>query len=589
MQISAEFQEEKIKNKLNKKLSAKKIVWKEKELNKKHILSLAKKFKLSPIISQLLIARGVEPENFNNYFDPKIKDIMPDPFVLEDMKLATSKIIDYKTKKKKIGIFGDYDVDGIVSTAMLGNYFKEIGIDFEYYIPDRIKEGYGPNQEAFEFLRKKNCELIITLDCGITSVEEINFINKKNVEVIIVDHHKQGNVIPDAFAIINPNKETDTSGLKNLCAAGVTFFLLVSLNRELKTSDSFKTSIPNLLEYLDILALATICDVVQLDLMNRAFVKQGLKILNNTKNVGLSSLIVESSIMERITCSHLGFVLGPKINAGGRVGKSKMGVDLLLSDNPEMTGAIAQHLGEYNKLRKHIETQVEKEALLKVNPKKTIICVSSKKWHPGVIGIVASKLSEKFNKPSIVISEDNNLCKASCRSISGFDIGNLVLEAINQKIIQSGGGHKMAAGFNIKKNNINSLEEFLDKQYGFNNCENVKFYDYNLKLSSIDFNLYDSLENFAPFGMGNPQPKFIIENCIIKYCRVVGDYHLTCVIEDIYGNSFKGISFNALKNNIYETLLSSTDSTYDAIVVIKKNVWNGDVNLQLQIEDIVKN
>ena len=199
MQISAEFQEEKIKNKLNKKLSAKKIVWKEKESNKKHIQSLAKKFKLSPIISQLLIARGVEPKNFNNYFDPKIKDIMPDPFVLEDMKLATSKIIDYKNKKKKIGIFGDYDVDGIVSTAMLGNYFKEIGIDFEYYIPDRIKEGYGPNQEAFEFLRKKNCELIITLDCGITSVEEINFINKKNVEVIIVDHHKQGNVIPDAF------------------------------------------------------------------------------------------------------------------------------------------------------------------------------------------------------------------------------------------------------------------------------------------------------------------------------------------------------------------------------------------------------
>ena len=228
-------------------------------------------------------------------------------------------------------------------------------------------------------------------------------------------------------------------------------FLLVSLNRELRTYDSFKTSIPNLLEYLDILALATICDVVQLDLMNRAFVKQGLKILNNTKNVGLSSLIVESSIMERITCSHLGFVLGPKINAGGRVGKSKMGADLLLSDNPEMTGAIAQHLSEYNKLRKQIETQVEKEALLKVNPKKTIICVSSKKWHPGVIGIVASKLSEKFNKPSIVISEDNNLCKASCRSISGFDIGNLVIEAINQKIIQSGGGHKMAAGFNIKK------------------------------------------------------------------------------------------------------------------------------------------
>ncbi len=589
MQINAEFQEEKIKKELDQNFSAKKIMWSEKTTDKNLELSLTKKFNLNPIISKILVARNVNLSNFEKFHNPSIREIMPDPSTLDEMNLATKKIVDFILNKKKIGIFGDYDVDGSVSTAMICSYFRDIGVDFEYYIPDRLKEGYGPNNKAFDSLRKKDCELIITLDCGTSAVHEIEFIKKKNVEVIVVDHHKQSNILPEACAIINPNKKTDTSGLSNLCAAGVTFFLLVSLNRELKKYNFFGSSFPNLLNYLDIVALATICDVVQLDLMNRAFVKQGLKVCNLTKNTGLLSLINESSIKETINSYHLGFIIGPRINAGGRVGKSSVGTDLLLCKDQTLSGVMASKLGEYNKLRKRIELEVERKAFSQVDSNKKILCVSSDDWHPGVIGIVASKLCESFNKPAIVISENKDLCKASCRSTSVCDIGNLILEAIQNNIIQSGGGHKMAAGFTIKKEKIDLLKDFLEKKKIINDLSYSKFYDYDLNLSSIDHDLFHSIQKIAPFGQGNPTPKFRIKNCFINFYKIVGDYHMSCVVEDIYGNKFKVICFNALKNNIYEYLESSISNSFDVIAVLKNNRWNGDENIEVQIEDLIPN
>ena len=459
-------------------------------------------------------------------------------------------------------------------------------MDFEFYIPDRIKEGYGPNHQAFNFLKNKGCDLIITLDCGTTATDEINLISKNGVNVIIVDHHKEGTCLPDAYAIVNPNKKSDKSGLKNLCAAGVTFFLIVAINRELKKNNFLSNNL-NLLEFLDLVALGTICDIVNLDTVNRAFVKQGLKIFKNSSNIGLQSILNEASIVDKVSCYHLGFIIGPRINAGGRVGKSSLGAELLLTSDKNLAQVMAHKLSEYNNLRKIIEKKVENEAISKVDIKKKIICVRSKGWHPGVIGIVASKLTEKYNKPSIVISEDDDLCKASCRSIKGFDIGNLILEAVKNTIIESGGGHKMAGGFTIKKDNVVKLLNYLENYRFQSSSEIKKSYDSELRLSSINRSLFKNIEKFSPFGPGNPTPKFLIKDCLIRFERIVGEIHLSCIVEDIFGNKIKAIAFNAVKNNIYQYINTEKDEKLQLVVTLKENFWNGEESIQLQIEDVI--
>ena len=512
---------------------------------------------------------------------------MPDPFVIDSMECATKKIVEFIIKKKKIGILGDYDVDGSASTAIMCSYLKALEIDFEFYIPDRIEDGYGPSIKIMEYFKDKGCELIITLDCGTSSLKEINYIKKKQVDVIVVDHHKQGKGLPDAFAIVNPNKKKDNSNLKNLCAAGVAFFLLASVNRELKKKTNL--CVPDLLNYLDLVALATICDLVKLDLMNRAFVKQGLKILNNTKNDGLLSLINESGIKEKVSCYHLGYVIGPRINAGGRVGKSSKGTELLISSDKNLNLLMAKQLNEYNVLRKKIEFQVEKEAICQVDDNSSVICVNSDNWHPGVIGIVASKLVEKFNKPSIVISENIDICKASCRSLNDFDIGNLIIEAVENNIIETGGGHKMAGGFSVKKNKIDELKNFLKNKYNPKTFEYIKYYDYDLKLSSIDMNLFNEIQKISPFGIGNTTPKFLIRDCLIKFPRIVGEKHLSCVVSDIYKNEFKSIAFNATENSINDCIGSNIGDMLNLIVAITKNTWLDQEKIELRIEDVITN
>ena len=589
MQINVEIQEEKIKKEVLSKLkSVRKILWKEKRSDLELEDALKKKFGLNKIISKLLVSRGIDTATYSKFSNPLIKNIMPDPCVIDSMESATKKIVEFIIKKKKIGLLGDYDVDGSASTAIMCSYFKTLGVDFEFYIPDRIEDGYGPNIKIMEHFKNKGCELIITLDCGTSSLKEINYIKKKQVDVIVVDHHKQGKNLPDAFAIVNPNKKNDKSNLKNLCAAGVTFFLLVSVNRELRKKNiNYYT--PNLLNYLDLVALATVCDLVKLDLMNRAFVKQGLKVINNSKNEGLLSLIDESGIKEKVSCYHLGYVIGPRINAGGRVGKSSKGTELLISSDKNLNLLMAKQLNEYNVLRKKIEFQVEKEAICQVDQNSSVICVNSDNWHPGVIGIVASKLVEKFNKPSIVISENIDICKASCRSLNDFDIGNLIIEAVENNIIETGGGHKMAGGFSVKKNKIDELKNFLKNKYNPKTFEYIKYYDYDLKLSSIDMNLFNEIQKISPFGIGNTTPKFLIRDCVIKFPRIVGEKHLSCVVSDIYKNEFKSIAFNATENLINDCIGSNIGDMLNLIVAITKNTWLDQEKIELRIEDVITN
>ncbi len=587
MQIKRKIDQEQSKNQnLKNLISLKNQEWVQNDIDTKLENELSIKFKLNPLISKLLSIRKISPENIPNFFNPKIKNLLPDPSLLDDMNIATEKIVKLILERKKIGVFGDYDVDGITSTVIICQYLKQIGVDFDFYIPDRQNEGYGPSINGFEKLISNECEIILTLDCGINSLKEIDFVKEKNIDVIIVDHHKEGQSLPNAYAIINPNKKNDKSNLYNLCAAALTFFLIISINRKLKQKKFFKNSSPNLMECLDLVALATICDVVRLDLINRTFVKQGLKILNQSKNLGLVSLLNESQIKTEINDYHLGYVIGPRINAGGRMGNSLLGVELLLSSDQSIASVMAKKLSDYNALRKKVEKSVESEAMKMVKDDEKIICVNSKKWHEGVIGIVASRLTEKYNRPSIVISEQKDIGKASCRSVTDFDIGELILQAQTDGILESGGGHKMAGGFSIQLEKISEFKEFISERYYKGKKEIIKFYDSEIKLSSINNSLFFEIERLSPFGPGNPRPKFLIKDCFLKYSKIVGDYHLSCFFEDIYGNGIRGIAFNAIKNGI-SRILELKGSEVNLICTIKLNKWNDDEKTELQIEDII--
>ena len=472
---------------------------------------------------------------------------------------------------------------------MLSKYFDDVGVEFEFYIPDRVKEGYGPNIEAFQKLVENNCELIITLDCGTTAFNEIDFLNKKGVDIIVIDHHKQSELLPNAFAIVNPNKNDDNSNLVNLCAAGVTFFLLISLNRRLKEIKFFKDRIPNLILYLDLVALGTVCDLVKIDHVNRAFVKQGLKIINHSSNLGISSIVNESKIENEINDYHLGFVIGPRINAGGRVGKSSLGAELLLCNEKKIANVMALKLGEFNNLRKKIEKEVECKALEMVEDNEKIICVSSENWHPGVIGIVASRLVEQFNRPSIVISEEKKLCKGSCRSVQNFDISNLIVKAVNEGLLLNGGGHKMAGGFSIEKEKIKKFKDYLSSKYFKVVGEIIKNYDYKLNINNINTNLYDEIVNLSPFGPGNQKPRFLLANCNLSFIKVVGNKHHSLLIEDNYGNKTKGIVFNSVNHDLGNFLDSFSGESIDLVATLRRNTWNNEISIQLQVEDIIVN
>ena len=588
MQIKAKTIEEQLKKKNPKKISLKKHQWIEKEFNEEKERSFLEKG-INPILSRLLSLRNVDVNNIEEYLNPKIKNILPDPYILDHMELATNKIVEIIKGKKKIGIFGDFDVDGSTSTALLSKYFDDVGVEFEFYIPDRVTEGYGPNIEAFKKLIENNCELIITLDCGTTAFNEIDFLNKKGVDIIVIDHHKQSELLPNAFAIVNPNKNDDNSNLVNLCAAGVTFFLLISLNRRLKEIKFFKDRIPNLILYLDLVALGTVCDLVKIDHVNRAFVKQGLKIINHSSNLGISSIVNESKIENEINDYHLGFVIGPRINAGGRVGKSSLGAELLLCNEKKIANVMALKLGEFNNLRKKIEKKVEYKALEMVEDNEKIICVSSENWHPGVIGIVASRLVEQFNRPSIVISEEEKLCKGSCRSVQNFDISNLIVKAVNEGLLLNGGGHKMAGGFSIEKEKIKKFKDYLSSKYFKVVGEIIKNYDYQLNINNININLYDEIVKLSPFGPGNQKPRFLLANCNLSFIKVVGNKHHSLLIEDNYGNKTKGIVFNSVNHDLGNFLDGFSGESIDLVATLRRNTWNNEISIQLQVEDIIVN
>ncbi len=572
--------------------------WVYKDYDHNYVSYLKENYSLDEIVAKLLSIRNINKEYVESFLYPSIKELIPNPNSLKDMEITVKRLIKAISNKEKIGIFGDYDVDGASSTAIIGNYLKSINQEFEIYIPDRSTEGYGPSIDSFQKLINKNINLIITVDCGTTSYKAIDYANSKNIDVIVLDHHQSELNLPKAFSIINPNRIDDKSNLSYLCAAGVCFMTLVSLNSNLRNDGWFnknKVPEPNLLNYLDLVSLGTICDVVPLIGLNRALVKQGLKIINKRRNLGLRTLIDICKIEKTTSTYHLGYVIGPRINAGGRVGKCSHGADLLLNDNAKESFKIASELEKYNSDRKRIEKELLNTALNTVDKSSEdpIIVLQGESWHEGIIGIIASRIKDIFNKPTIIISIKGNVGKASARSISGFDIGSVILSALQDNLLLKGGGHKMAGGFSIDLKKIEDFKKYIYKKYKkkfiSTSKKNVIYLDSDITSSALNFEFYEKINTLSPYGSGNPEPRFLLENVKVFKSVVVGDKHIKSILKTNNGDMIKTIAFNSLENDLGQFLLNDKKNMFNIVGKLTLNEWKGEKNVEFIIDDISVN
>ena len=572
--------------------------WLFKKFNSSDVTKFTENFSLTEIVAKLLSIRKKNIDDIALFLDPKIKNLLPNPLHLKDMKSAIERTYKSIIKSELIGIFGDYDVDGASSTALLARYFLSINQKIQTYIPDRQTEGYGPNNLGFNNLISNGAKIIFTVDCGTLSFGPINFAQKLNVDVIVLDHHQSDVKLPEACAIVNPNRYDDTSELNYLCAAGVCFVFLVALNKKLRDENWFKNNNinePNILNFLDLVSLGTVCDVVPLIGLNRAIVKQGLKIIKKRSNLGLKTLYDLCNIESQPTTFDLGFRLGPRINAGGRVGKASHGAELLISNDPEKTYQIALDLDKSNKERQAIELMLSEQINLEVKNyhNHPVLVMSGNNWHEGIIGIVASRIKEKYNKPTILISLQQNIGKGSARSVVGFDIGSLIIKAVQCGILQKGGGHKMAGGFILKKENIPTFRDFLIKNFeksNINSSASTNLYlDSIIAPSALNEVFFDEINCLAPFGSGNSEPKFVIENIKVISANIVGNNHIKLVLSGKDGTVFKSLAWNAINTPLEPFLNNKNRKRINIAGKIHLNQWRGERKVEFMIEDIALN
>ncbi len=571
--------------------------WIIKKFKEEEVNFLKENFFLDEIISKLLVLRKIKREDVNTYLNPSIKNSMPNPFLLKDMDKAVKRTVNSIVNNKKIGIFGDYDVDGATSTAILGNFFKEIKIDYQIYIPDRKNEGYGPSIKGFKNLISNGVDLIFTVDCGTLSFKPVEFAKNSKIDVLVLDHHQSDVSLPDAYSIVNPNRIDDNSKLNYLCAAGVCFMFLVALNSELRKQKWFtKNNIqePNLITFLDLVSLGTICDVVPLIGLNRALVKQGLKIVDNRTNLGLKTISDLCKIESKLTTYHLGYIIGPRINAGGRVGKCSHGANLLLNSSAKNSFKLASELELYNQERQELEKEILKKSNILISEKinDPVIILSGENWHEGVIGIIAARIKDKYNKPTIIISTKNNVGKASARSVVGFDIGRIIISAVQKGILQKGGGHKMAGGFTILIDQISEFKSFIFNEYKKLNTNMEKekkvYIDSIISPSALNINFYNKINTLAPFGSGNPEPKFSIENLKSFKSKIVGEKHIKSILLASDGTTVKTIAFNSVDSNLGAYLLKK-NNPINIAGKLSLNEWKGEKNVEFIIDDISVN
>lgn len=549
------------------------------------------------LVDQLLLARGCPHEALAAHRNPTIRDFMPDPSIFRDMDKAADRLAQAVRSGEKVTIFGDYDVDGATSAALLIRLLRDLGLEAGAYIPDRLMEGYGPSGEALVKLARDGSTLIVTVDCGAQAFEAMAMAKTAGVDVIVVDHHKCATELPAAFALVNPNRldEGEGAAFGHLAAVGVAWLLGAALIRTLRDGGYFASRPePKLLELLDIVALGTVADVAQLRGLNRAFVAQGLKIMAGRRNVGVDALIAASGLKRAPACSDLGFALGPRINAGGRVGKSDLGVRLLTTTDPDEARSIADELDRLNNERRAIEAGVQEsaEALAVGQGNRAVALVSGRGWHPGVIGIVAGRLKEKFNRPSIVIAlDDNGVGKGSGRSISGVDLGAAVLAAKDAGLLVAGGGHAMAAGLTVEASRIDALADFLEDRLAADIARSGEarnlLLDAVVATGGVTPALVEALEAGGPYGMGWPAPRIAAGPMRVIKADIVGTNHVRAVMAGDDGRSLKTVAFRQAETTLGQALLGvGRDRRLWVAGRARIDDWGARPAAELHIDDI---
>ena len=548
------------------------------------------------IVRQLLLSRGVAPDDIERHRVPTLRNFLPDPSRFRDMDVAADRLAQAVIAGEKITIYGDYDVDGATSSALLIRLLRDLGIEAGYYIPDRLLEGYGPSGEALVKLGQSGSSLIVTVDCGAMAHEALAMAHDAGVDVIVVDHHKCAAELPRTVALVNPNRldeEDDAAAHGHLAAVGVAFLLAIALVRTLRERGYFADlREPDLLALLDVVALGTVADVAALHGLNRAFVAQGLKVMARRDNIGMAALIDASRLKRSPACSDLGFALGPRINAGGRVGESTLGVRLLTTRDPEEAREIAAQLSVLNEERRAIEAEVQEaaEAQLASQHNRAVHLVAGEGWHPGVIGIVAGRIKEKTGKPSLVIALDGDTGKGSGRSIAGVDLGAAIIRARDEGLLVAGGGHAMAAGLTVSADRIDALAEWLDStleaQVARASASREMALDLAVAPSGLTPELVESLEAAGPYGIGWPGPRVAVGPVRLVKCDIVGTDHVRLIAAGDDGKSFKGIAFRAAESDMGQALLHGSRGRRLWLAGrVKIDDWGSRPQAELHLED----
>ncbi len=567
-------------------------------------LAISQQHGLPELLGRVLAARGVRLDEVPVFLDPTIRALMPDPSSLTDMDKAARRLADAVERREPVAIFGDYDVDGAASSALVARFLAHHDVPARIYIPDRLTEGYGPNAAAIDQLIGEGAKLIVTVDCGTTSVDVLDGATARGVDVLVVDHHQADERLPAVHALVNPNRLDDISGQGHLCAAGVVFLVLVATARELRQRGFYgaKMGEPPLMSELDLVALATVADVVPLKGLNRAYVTKGLQVMRARDNVGLRALQDAAGLGEAPSAYHLGFILGPRINAGGRIGDAGLGARLLSTEDAGEAARIAALLDRLNKERKEIEQSALEEAtsmadrMLDETPDLGILIVGSPEWHRGVVGLIASRLTERFKRPSCVISWDEAARgggmngTGSLRSVAGIDIGGAVRRAVAAGLLLKGGGHAMAAGLTVEKEKLAALQGFFASELSGAAVQLAAraslSVDGALVPSAVNEALIDLLERAGPYGQGNPQPRFVFPAHRVKFAKPVGTAHIRCVLEAGDGSRLDAVAFRAAGQPLGELLMASAGGLPVHVAgQLRRDTWGGRNRIELQIED----
>jgi single-stranded-DNA-specific exonuclease len=557
--------------------------------------AIAARLALPEIVGRLLAQRGIDDDDAPGFLEPRLRDQLPDPSHLRDMEVAAARLVHAVREGETIAVFGDYDVDGATSAALLVRFFAAVGGRTRVYVPDRLREGYGPNLPALLRLHAEGARVVVTVDCGTNAHLPLAEAAAAGLEVIVVDHHVAEPLLPCATAIVNPNRLDEESPHGALAAVGVAFLLVVAVNRALRRAGWYAAgrAEPDLMGWLDLVALGTVCDVVPLAGLNRAFVAQGIKVARRNANPGLAALTAVAGVNEPLDAYHLGFALGPRVNAGGRVGAADLGARLLATDDPALAADLAQRLDTHNRERRDIEARTLEAAISMVEgaaESPVLVFAGAEHWHPGVIGIVAARLKERYERPACVVALGDGVGRGSGRSIAGLPLGPAVIAARQAGLLINGGGHAMAAGFTVAAEKLDALREFLIERLG-DGLDHQRLVpelrvDAALSLAAAQAELIGHVERLAPFGAGNPEPRFVLSGVRVVHAEAVGSGHLRCTLADPLDTArLRAIAFRAAGTPLGQFLAETRGAAVHVAGHLRRDTWRGGDAVQLLIDD----